>query len=202
MTPPSQQRRNEKDKQRRADVRFLRIESWKRDLSPAELAWAAGHFEGEGTISLSAERRHGYARPLASLASTDKEVIDLFGLWWPTSIAGKSPRFPTPNSRAVFRWEINSAIKVRAFIDQIQPYLRTKRCKDKFALVSEFTNKVLAPGQGKYKARYPEFIARIRELNHRGAAPFLGQIMLPTGRTVLEEVEQSKLLPALSGPQA
>lgn len=181
----------------RAKARHARVEAWKRNISPADLAWAAGHFEGEGTISLSAERRSGYVRPLASLASTDLQVICLFSEWWPTSIAGKKPRYPTANSRAVYRWEINSAMKVRAFIDQLQPYLRTERCRAKFALVSEFTDKVLAPHVGKTKQRHPEYIELIRRLNHRGSTPFLGQILLLSGKTILEHAEAQKMLPFL-----
>ena len=146
-------------------------------------------------------RRKGYARPVASLVSTDKEIIDLFSAWWPTSIAGKKPRFPTQNSRAVYRWEINSAVKVRAFIDQIGPFLRTERCRAKFALVGEFVDKILEPHTGKTKQRFPEYVERIRRLNHRGAAPFLGQIMLPSGETVLERVVASEML-ALPAPQS
>lgn len=175
----------DKERNRRSVARAERVNDWKRDISPQDLAWAAGHFEGEGTISISAEKRNGYARPLASLASTDLQVIALFSDWWPTSIAGKKPRFPTENARPVYRWEINSAVKVRAFIDQMLPHLRTDRCKAKFALVSEFTDKVLAPHVGKVKERHPEYIAKIRELNHRGASPFL----LPTGKTVLEQID-------------
>lgn len=184
-----------KERQRRAAARDARIQAWKRYISPTELAWAAGHFEGEGTISISAERRNGYARPLASLASTDRQVIELFSGWWPTSIAGKRPRFPTANARAVYRWEINSALKVRAFIDQIQPYLLTERCKAKFEVVSEFTDKILAPHRGKVRPRHPEYIDLIRRLNHRGSAPYVG-----TGKTVLEHVAEQKMLPALEGP--
>jgi len=194
----AKQRWYDKERAQRASARAARIESWKRDISPADLAWAAGHFEGEGTISISAERRNGYARPLASLASTDREIIELFSAWWPTSIAGKKPRVPSANARPVYRWEINSASKVRAFIDQIGPYLRTARCRAKFEVVSEFTDKVLAPHQGKVKQRHPEYIALIRRLNHRGSAPFLGQILLPgSGTTVLEAVFQREMLPAL-----
>lgn len=182
------------DRIKRAEARMARIEEWKREVSPADLAWAAGHFEGEGTISLSAERRDGYCRPLASLASTDRQVIAYFDSWWPTSIAGKKSRIPTPNARPVWRWEINSAVKVRAFIDQIRPHLRTIRCQEKFDLVSEFTNLVLAPHEGKVKQRHPEYIARIRELNHRGSSPFLGQILLGDGKTVLDHVTGSGLL--------
>lgn len=199
MTPAK--RYQAKERNRRAVARATRIEAWKREIAPADLAWAAGHFEGEGTISISAERRNGYARPLASLASTDRQVIELFSEWWPTSIAGKKPRFPTANSRAVYRWEINSAAKVRAFIDQLMPYLRTVRCRAKFELVSEFTDRVLAPHEGKTKPRHPEYIALIRRLNHRGSAPFLGQIMLPNGRTVLEHATAQELLPKLEGPK-
>ncbi len=72
--------------------------------------------------------------------------------------------------------EINSAAKVRAFIDQIQPYLRTKRCKDKFLLVGEFVDKILAPHTGKTKVRHPEYIDKIRRLNHRGNKPYIPRI--------------------------
>lgn len=202
MSNESASRWYAKERQRRADARAARIETWKRNIGPAELAWAAGHFEGEGTISISAERRNGYARPLASLASTDREVIELFSAWWPTSIAGKKPRIPTANARPVYRWEINSASKVRAFIDQIGQYLRTERCRAKFEIVSEFTDKVLAPHEGKTKPRHPEYIALIRRLNHRGSAPFLGQILLGNGKTVLEHVVAAQMLPAIAGPKS
>lgn len=173
--------RSAKARNERALARMARIEEWKRQVSPADLDWAAGHFEGEGTISISAERRNGYARPLASLASTDVEVIEFFNRCWPTSIAGKKPRIPTPNARPVYRWEINSATKVRAFIDQLAPHLRTTRCKTKFALVSEFVDKILEPHQGKVKPRHPEYITKIRELNHRGSAPFVAKPITQIG---------------------
>ena len=176
-----------KDRVARADARMKRIEEWKRDISAADLAWAAGHFEGEGTISISAERRNGYARPLASLVSTDRQVIDLFSEWWPTSMAGKKPRIPTPNARPVYRWEINSAVKVRAFIDQMYPHLRTKRCRAKFDVVGEFTDKILAPRAGKVRPRHPEYIEMIRRLNHRGSTPF--------------EHAVENMLPAIEGPK-
>lgn len=173
--------------------RVAEIEAWKRDISAAELSWAAGHFEGEGTISLSAEKRQGYTRPIVSLCSTDREVIALFDSWWPTS-SNKKPRFPTERARAVYRWELNSAKKIRAFIDQVRPHLRTERCKTKFALVSEFVDKVLEPHTGKTKPRHQEYLPAIRLLNQRGRQP--GQLLLGNGKTVLQHMEAAKLLPA------
>lgn len=186
----AKQRYDAKQRNARALARTERIEAWKQFISPADLSWAAGHFEGEGTISISAVRRGGYARPLASLASTDLQVIELFSTWWPTSCAGKKPRFPTTNARAVYRWEINSAFKVRAFIDQLGPYLRTERCRAKFSVVSQFTDKVLAPHAGKVKQRHPQYIEMIRRLNHRGSAPFV------------EQAAESNILPALEAPKS
>lgn len=203
---PTKAQQNWYDKQRaeRAADRMKRIEEWKRDVSPQDLAWAAGHFEGEGTISISSERRNGYARPLASLASTDREVIMLFDSWWPTSIAGKKSRTPTPNAKPVWRWEINSAIKVRAFIDQLFPYLKRSACRAKFEVVGEFTDKILAPHVGKVRQRHPEYIERIRLLNHRGSAPFVPKpILLPgKGVTIEEFVGKQGLLPKLEGPKS
>jgi hypothetical protein len=185
----------ERERERRSSERQQRIEEWKRPISEIDLSWAAGHFEGEGTISISSGRRKGYARPLASLCSTDQQVIALFDLWWPSSMAGIAPRVPTENSRPVYRWGINSAVKVRAFIDQLSPFLRTDRCKQKFDLVGEFVDRILAPHTGKEKPRFPEYIDRIRQMNRRGSLPFLGQILLPTGETVHQRIESQKLLP-------
>jgi hypothetical protein len=186
----AQNRRWQKDRLFRAAARAARIEDWKRNISRTDLAWAAGHFEGKGTISISSTGHGGYARPHASLASTDRQVIDLFSTWWPTSIAGKKLRFRTPNSKAVYRWEINSASKVRAFIDQIRPHLRTERCRAKFALVSEFTDLILAPHIGRTRPRHPEYIDAIRRLNHRG------QLLLPSGETILDAITETKLVSA------
>src|SRR5690242_14193138 len=48
-----------------------------------ELAWAAGMFEGEGTVTISAAGRHGYTRPVVTLANTDRQVVDFFQARWP-----------------------------------------------------------------------------------------------------------------------
>lgn len=184
----------EKSREKRFDLRKEKIATWKREISDIDLCWAAGHFEGEGTITISAKQREGYARPTASLCSTDLQVIELFNSWWPTSRAGCKPRFPKCNSNAkpVHRWEINSAFKVRAFIDQIEPFLKTDRCKEKFVVVSEFTNKVLEPSQGVRKQRYPEYKEMIMRLNHRGIAPFI-----PSSERLIEHARSNDLMPKI-----
>lgn len=164
--------RQDRDRLRRLNIRLQKVEAWRRYISPADLAWAAGHFEGEGTITLmgTMDSHDGRVRPLACLCSTDRQIIAMFSAWWPSSASGKTPRKPTKNANLVYRWEINSAAKIRIFIDQILPHIKTDRCRRKFELVSSIADKMLASHRGKRKPRYPEELAEIRRLNRRGTA--------------------------------
>lgn len=137
------------------------------DRSRAEdLAWAAGLFEGEGTVTITRSGRRGYTRPLVCLTSTDREVVDFFHKRWP----GVMRTFqPAGNARLAHVWTLNVRPSIHAFLTELSPYLRTERVRKKARLVVE---DVEARRQG---ARSPDYLAacherrqQVAELNRRG----------------------------------
>lgn len=43
----------------------------------AMLSWAAGAFEGEGTVTITKSGKRGYTRPAVMLTSTDREMVNV-----------------------------------------------------------------------------------------------------------------------------
>lgn len=110
-----------------------------RDIPPMEdCIWAAGHFEGEGTICMSRNsgKRKG-TRCVVSLTSTDFEVIDFFNNRWPGSTRVFSPKSKTGNAKPAKVWLLNSRERVERFLRDIDYYVKTARVRRKLELVLE-----------------------------------------------------------------
>lgn len=130
----------------------------------SDLAWAAGLFEGEGTITISKSRE--YTRPHVSVTSTDIEVIEFFASRWPAEI---KHREPGGNARRAFVWYVGNATGARQFVNDILPHLRTERVRAKAELLLEdLDERRQGSRDPKYRARSNERMARMRELNRRG----------------------------------
>jgi hypothetical protein len=97
-------------------------------------SWAAGFFEGEGTVTITRSGRRGYTRPLVCLTSTDREVIDLFQARWPGVVRTYQPK---GNARIAHVWTLNVRPTIRAFLVELLPHLRTQRVQAKARLVIE-----------------------------------------------------------------
>ena len=84
--------------------------------------WAAGMFEGEGTVTLSSNRTKAYTRLRVSLTNTDAEIVGFyFGRW-----GGKVRRFePGGRAKTAFTWMLNSRQAAR-FLEIIQPHRRKR----------------------------------------------------------------------------
>lgn len=99
--------------------------------------WAAGLFEGEGTITFTARGRVALA-----LASTDKDIVDEFQ----RIVGGKvyGPYIPrTDNSKPYYQWHDTGEDNINEVLDMISPYLltrRTSRVEECIALRNEFKN--------------------------------------------------------------
>lgn len=137
------------------------------DVPAADWAWAAGMFEGEGTVTITRSGRRGYTRPLVVLTSTDRSVIDFFNERWPGCVKTYQPR---GNARVAHVWTLNVRPAIRDFLLHLLPHLRTERVRTKALLVIEDVD---ARAQG---ARSPEYLTRcherrerVAELNRRGA---------------------------------
>lgn len=172
--------------------RCVRIDA--RPKIPAlDCAWAAGHFEGEGTVSLTKGGRIMHVRPLISLASTDKSCRDFFDNRWPGNCRTVSSR--TEQSREAFVWNLNSGERIQIFLLDILPFVRTDRVRQKITVVlDDIMDRGLYQQQPEIRDRSQQRRLLIRQLNAKGPKACLIEgdirLFLPIG---------SKGLPLLLG---
>lgn len=148
-----------------------------------ERAWAAGLFEGEGTVTYSAVDDGAHTRLYVYVANTDFEVVAFFQERWPG--AGIRRRVHTnPNYRDFYAWRISS-MRAAAFLREIQPFLRTERVRAKVALALEaeaarrlggFTS---AEDVEQYRALFDSYRERLRAMNRRGRQAIHANVVLP-----------------------
>jgi hypothetical protein len=134
----------------------------------AVLSWAAGTFEGEGTVTITRSGKRGYTRPIVMLTSTDSMMVSVFQKRWPGQVRCWQPK---GNARKAYTWTMNVRKSIARFLWDILPFLRTDRVRHKAMLVLE---DIGARVQG---AKGPEYISacharreQIRELNKRGVS--------------------------------
>lgn len=134
-------------------------------------AWAAGLFEGEGTLTIARYPRGDlvYTRPVVTLTMTDRSVVDLFHGWWGGSVAGYQPK---GNARYAWRWTINSRPPIGRFLDDLGPEFRTERVRAKAALLAEDLAERIqgCKNDEGYLGRCLERYQRMKDLNRRGAS--------------------------------
>jgi hypothetical protein len=172
----------EKTKAKNRARRELRLQEWTPEVSEMDLAWAAGIFEGEGTVTLNSMGSKPYTRLVACLTSTDKEIALFFSERW----AGKlylvdMVKRGMLNAKDAWCWRQECA-KGAIFLAQILPFVRTRRVREKIALALH-AQAARQPGPSKdpagYRAMHHKFRERMKVLNHRGRT-------IPDGRTVGE----------------
>lgn len=91
----------------------------------AEIAWAAGLFEGEGSICTSPTKRSATRRIV--LSSTDKDVLERFGavveagkLYGPHKQRGKG-------YKPIYTWSISDYKEVQRIAEAFLPWLGKRR---------------------------------------------------------------------------
>jgi hypothetical protein len=154
-------------------------------MTPEELSWAAGLFEGEGSIMIRrhvrGEARHGVCHLVCAVQMTDDEPVLLFHQWWGGRV-GYKERSDQLNSRPTAQWRVMARVAA-AFLTDIRPYLRTDRVCEKAELAIEFQAQKIAPGRpGQaipgYAERQEHFHLRMKALNARGRET-IGPIEVP-----------------------
>ncbi len=95
----------------------------------AEIAWAAGLFEGEGTFYLRREAKRPLMtpEPSASMTQVEREVLDRF-----CAIVGfgkvRGPYGPYSGNRKPYhQWYTHAAGDVRRLLDLLSPWLSDRR---------------------------------------------------------------------------
>jgi hypothetical protein len=128
-----------------------------------DLAWAAGMFEGEGTVTISMSR--GYSRSAVMLTNTDFEIVDFFQARWPGRV---HLRKANPRHKPAKVWVL-MANQVIGFLEDVGPYLRTTAERRKFALVLE-SQRLRWSGYeaATHAARMQEYADQVRLLNRKG----------------------------------
>jgi len=119
-------------------------------MTDLELAWAAGLFEGEGTIRISKPARRNWGTLGVSVVNTDREVVDYFQSRWPGYM--KSATGLGPNRRPAWVWVI-AARQAAAFLRDIRPFVVTAR------VLRKLDHGLWFQGQkrlGSYKALSPD----------------------------------------------
>jgi len=105
-------------------------------LDPREIAWAAGLFEGEGSIGASRNRKKKTQTPLLQLSMTDGDTVQRFA-----SILGLGrtyrPYDRGLNCKPSYTWRLTSFEKAQAVIAMFWPWLGVRRKKRALEILAE-----------------------------------------------------------------
>lgn len=99
-------------------------------MTAVELAWAAGLFEGEGTVRINkpSNNRKNCGSLLASVVNTDRQVLEFFQARWPGYM--KSATGLGPRQKPAWVWVI-AATKAAAFLRDIRPFVVRDRVRQR-----------------------------------------------------------------------
>jgi hypothetical protein len=104
-------------------------------MTPIELAWAAGLFEGEGTVRINKPSPRNWGALVVSVVNTDRQVLDWFQSRWPGYM--KPATGLGPNQRPAWVWTI-AARQAAGFLRDILPYVVRDAVRAKIAHALEF----------------------------------------------------------------
>ncbi len=91
-----------------------------------EIAWAAGLFEGEGSITLTSYGDSGRKQVRFSLSSTDKDVVERFrAIMDCGGISG--PLWLRLSTKPQWRWSASARADVERLADLLGPWLGERR---------------------------------------------------------------------------
>ena len=171
-------RNSEARRKARLEARRARIQNRPRPPG-AERSWAAGLFEGEGTVTLSLDRGANATAPLVSVVSTDPDVTGFFQERWAGYVRSFHPKSRTGRCRKAYTWQLHASEKIEGFLLDIRPYLKTPRVREKARLLlADLRDRVhnrRTPAERRRKMARQE---KMRELNKRGLdAPRPGSVL-------------------------
>jgi hypothetical protein len=117
-----------------------------------EIAYTAGLFDGEGSISLVRQKNNRSHSPQVAVASTDYEVLDWLQKRFGGSIVTKQPY--KINHSVSYDWRLTDR-RALNFLQLIRPYLVIER---KIRRVDLLLNDYIActPRNGRYSAEMAE----------------------------------------------
>ncbi len=121
-------------------------------MDQIEIAYAAGLFDGEGSVSLVCHRSNRSHSPQVAVASNDREVLAWLQKRWGGSIVTKQPRKVTHS--VSYDWRLTDR-RALAFLRLIRPFLVIKRKVRRIdLLLSEYI--ACTPRNGRYSDEMAE----------------------------------------------
>jgi hypothetical protein len=137
-------------------------------MTPVELAWAAGLFEGEGSVRISKPAFRNWGTLNVDVPNTDKEIVDFFAQRWAGSVHYTAAH---ARQREVWRWRC-AARQAAAFLEEIRPFIRTSRVRERIEHGLAFqAQKVFHRSDEDYAADQWNAYWWMAELNVRGRRP-------------------------------
>ena len=138
-------------------------------MTENDKVWAAGFFEGEGTVGISKLTAKSLGQLTVGITNTDKECLNFFRKRWKGGI------YPVPATKATrkpgWRWIVSSKQAV-PFLEDIQPFIHRSRVRKKICLALSFQKQKKRPTltqRARYRKRQASFYMKLRGLNHRGS---------------------------------
>ena len=131
-----------------------------------ELSWAAGCFEGEGTVSIVRGGARNLPQSRVQLGNTDRDVVDFYIRRW----GGRTRLKPanTERARPCFVWVVESR-NMRWFLRDILPFIQRSIVREKIQLVLDVDKaRVAAPKAPATRRLVKKSRRRMLRLNRRG----------------------------------
>jgi len=147
--------------------RRLRHEAQRR-VRPSfkERAWAAGCFDGEGTVTFGGGGTRGFHQAYVTVTNTDQDVTDFYVTRWGGRV--RCRKRPSQRSRIPYEWRAQ-ARDMRWFLRDILPLVQRKIVREKIQLVLRVErSRVAAPKASSTRQLVKAAMTRMRKLNHRG----------------------------------
>lgn len=140
-------------------------------VTEADRNWAAGLFEGEGTVTLALRSLDETYRLVVTMANTNHQILDFFQDRWPGWI---QPAYgKRPGRQPAWYWTLAWG-KAECFLREIEPYLRTHRVREKFRVALAFrdhqSRSASVWNKPDYKPRQRALYLEMKALNKRGIA--------------------------------
>lgn len=136
-------------------------------MTPLDLAWAAGLFEGEGSIRINVPTRRNLGALLVDVVNTDEHIVNFFHSGWGGHLKRTAAK---GNRKAFWTWRA-AALMAARFLREIAPYLRSPRLRERLSVALEFQAQKTtthANRQSVYRIRQVAYYERMKHLNRRG----------------------------------
>lgn len=147
-------------------------------MTDSELAWAAGFFEGEGTVRITKPTFRNWGSVIVSIVNTDPESIEFFQQRWPGSLRPASGLHG--NCRPAWVWVI-PARRAAVFLRAIRPFIVRSRVRERIDYALQFqdqkrsdTHTMSEEEREAYRQVQWESHWWMAELNKRGRAAMEG----------------------------